>query len=217
MRVIQALVHPRGNPSSLFLPVNSLRPSGNLASLADRYSVYSSYRREANRFSKQKRPSWETGDLCLGVSSRFACKSWFLLWYIFLGWETGLGSRWWRFHTVLDRNLDRWERIERVLYLSLRRHVKAGFVDRWPLLASCDQWISRLGGRILDAILVSICDQKLWKFSKSFNCVEDESFYLWRFFFFLSWERVNNSWALSWKSCRSNHNNYDVLCFMMLF
>lgn len=131
--------------------------------------------------------------------------------------SVGLGSRWWRFHTVLDRNLDRWERIERVLYLSLRRHVKAGFVDRWPLLASCDQWISRLGGRILDAILVSICDQKLWKFSKSFNCVEDESFYLWRFFFFLSWERVNNSWALSWKSCRSNHNNYDVLCFMMLF
>lgn len=131
--------------------------------------------------------------------------------------SVGLGSRWWRFHTVLDRNLDRWERVERVLYLSLRRHVKAGFVDRWPLLASCDQWISRLGGRILDAILVSICDQKLWKFSKSFNCVEDESFYLWRFFFFLSWERVNNSWALSWKSCRSNHNNYDVLCFMMLF
>lgn len=131
--------------------------------------------------------------------------------------SVGLGSRWWRFHTVLDRNLDRWERIERVLYLSLRRHVKAGFVDRWPLLASCDQWISRLGGRILDAILVSICDQKLWKFSKSFNCVEDESFYLWRFFFFLSWEWVNNSWALSWKSCRSNHNNYDVLCFMMLF
>lgn len=131
--------------------------------------------------------------------------------------SVGLGSRWWRFHTVLDRNLDRWERIERVLYLSLRRHVKAGFVDRWPLLASCDQWISRLGGRILDAILVSICDQKLWKFSKSFNRVEDESFYLWRFFFFLSWERVNNSWALSWKSCRSNHNNYDVLCFMMLF
>lgn len=131
--------------------------------------------------------------------------------------SVGLGSRWWRFHTVLDRNLDRWERVERVLYLSLRRHVKAGFVDRWPLLASCDQWISRLGGRILDAILVSICDQKLWKFSKSFNCVEDESFYLWRFFFFLSWERVNNSWALSWKSCHSNHNNYDVLCFMMLF
>lgn len=131
--------------------------------------------------------------------------------------SVGLGSRWWPFHTVLDRNLDRWERVERVLYLSLRRHVKAGFVDRWPLLASCDQWISRLGGRILDAILVSICDQKLWKFSKSFNCVEDESFYLWRFFFFLSWEWVNNSWALSWKSCRSNHNNYDVLCFMMLF
>lgn len=135
--------------------------------------------------------------------------------------SVGLGSRWWPFHTVLDRNLDRWERVERVLYLSLRRHVRSGESGIcWPLATLGVVWSVDLEiGRpdFVDAILVSICDQKLWKFSKSFNCVEDESFYLWRFFFFLSWERVNNSWALSWKSCRSNHNNYDVLCFMMLF
>lgn len=198
MRVIQALLYPRGIIFvSFFLPRGSSPgPSGtDLTSLADRYGV-SSYRTAANRFSKQKRPSWETGDLCLGVSSRFVCKSRFLFDKFRIGGFTQF--RWWN---LVDGSM---EILEGVL-LSLQRHVRSGESGIcWPLAPLGVVWSADLEIGWLDFVdwrsTIETWIFQRWDECLLMLCRGWIVLFVTFFFFFFSWERVNNSWALSWKS-----------------